>query len=375
MKDCLEVKKYTIPVPIWLDCDTGHDDAFAILLGARHPDVDLLGISTVYGNAPLEQTTYNSRAILKAIGRENVPIYAGAAKPFCREVVHAADIHGESGLDGTTVLPVPKVDAKTDKNAFAAMYEALIATPKGTAWFVPTGPLTNAAYLFATYPDLVDHIAGLSIMGGAIGQGFTDAPMGAVGGDTARIGNTTAWAEFNIYIDPESAKSILSNPVLASKTTLITLDLTHQFLATKDVQDLLLGRSVISIPNDQSPPSNVRKLFVEILTFFAKTYADVFGITAGPPVHDVLALAAAFKPDLFYESADSHETKERYAVNVITEGAHADASAQEKERSQCGRTIITPVGTHGIRIPKAVDVEKMWQMINQCLADAEKSSH
>ena len=103
------------PTPIWLDCDTGHDDAFAILLAARSPDVQLLGISTVYGNAPLTKTTYNTRAILKAIGREDVPVYAGAAKPFCRETSKASDIHGESGLDGTTCLPTPDVPVKTDR--------------------------------------------------------------------------------------------------------------------------------------------------------------------------------------------------------------------------------------------------------------------
>ena len=147
---------------IWLDCDTGHDDAVAILLAGRHPQVTLLGVSTVYGNAPLTKTTYNSRAILKAIGREDVPVYPGAAKPFCRAASCAPDIHGESGLDGTTCLPNPTVPARTDKTAIQAMYDALIVMPKGSAWLVPTGALTNAALLFATHPDLTEHIGGLS---------------------------------------------------------------------------------------------------------------------------------------------------------------------------------------------------------------------
>ena len=138
---------------------------FAILLAARSPDVNLLGISTVYGNAPLHKTAYNTRAILKAIGREDVPVYAGAAKPFCREASHASDIHGESGLDGTTCLPTPTVPVKTDRAAVYAMYEALIATPKGTAWVVPTGALTNAALLFAVHPDLAGARRGLECNG------------------------------------------------------------------------------------------------------------------------------------------------------------------------------------------------------------------
>lgn len=267
--------------PIWLDCDTGHDDAFAILLAAGHPNVELLGISTVYGNAPLEKTTHNTRAILKAIGREDVPVYAGAAKPFCRDAIHAPDIHGESGLDGTTVLPVPDVPARNDDTAINAMYKALIAKPKGTAWLVPTGALTNAALLFATHPDLAAHIGGLSIMGGAIGNNFTDAKIGNTPG---WIGNMTPWAEFNVYIDPESAQSLLGDPLLRDKTTLVTLDLTHLFLATKTVQEDMLRGNNESTPN-AGTPSPVRQLFVEILAFFAKTYAGVFGISAGPPVH------------------------------------------------------------------------------------------
>lgn len=348
-------------VPIWLDCDTGHDDAFAILLAAHHPSVNLLGISTVYGNAPLAKTTYNSGAILKAIGKEDVPIYAGAAKPYCREAAHAPDIHGESGLDGTTCLPTPTAPVRTDVTAIDAMYRALIATPKDTAWVVPTGAFTNVALLFATHPDLVEHVRGVSAMGGAIGGGFTDAPLGTVVGEGERFGNITPYAEFNIYIDPESAKSILSNKVLAAKTTLVTLDLTHRFLATKEVQTDMLGEST-------SKPSLVRKLFVEILTFFAKTYADVFGITDGPPVHDPLAVVAAFAPTLF---KDGHE--KRYDVDVVTDGAHGAAAVAFT--SQCGRTIATPVlpGQTGVRIPKDVDAQQVWSMVNDCLANAEKS--
>ena len=356
------------PTPIWLDCDTGHDDAFAILLAARSPELNLLGVSTVYGNAPLSKTTYNTRAILKAIGREDVPVYAGAAKPFCREASHASDIHGESGLDGTTCLPTPTVPVKTDRTAVDAMYEALVATLKGTAWVVPTGALTNAALLFAVHPDLIDHIAGLSIMGGAIGGGFTDAPMGTVTGEGERFGNITPYAEFNVYIDPESAKSLLSNSSLAAKTTLVTLDLTHRFLATRDVQKAMLHGYEQSSNN--SGPSLVRKLFVEILTFFAKTYAEVFGITAGPPVHDVLAVAATFAPSLFVDN-----NGERFEVDVVTDGAHNTTSTMLTSGSQVGRTNATPTvrDDPGIRIPRDLEGEKVWMLIDNCLSLAEKS--
>jgi uridine nucleosidase len=94
-----------------------------------------------------------------------------------------------------------------------------------------TGCLTNAALLFNTFPDVVGHIAGLTIMGGAVGGGFTNAPMGSLEGEGERFGNWSHCAEFNIYIDPESAQSIFSNPILAAKTTIAPLDLTHQMVS------------------------------------------------------------------------------------------------------------------------------------------------
>lgn len=179
---------------MWLDCDTGHDDAFAILLAAQCKAVNLLGISTVYGNASLSNTTYNTRAILKAINREDIPVYPGASRPFCRAPAAAPDIHGESGLDGTTYLPEPTVPAQSHDIAISAIHKALKQQPPGTAWVVAVGALTNIALLFGAFPDLADHIAGLSIMGGAVGGGFTDAPMGKVEGEGERVGNWSRWA-------------------------------------------------------------------------------------------------------------------------------------------------------------------------------------
>jgi uridine nucleosidase len=120
-------------------------------------------------------------SVLEALGCRDVPVYPGASKPFCREAVHAEAIHGDSGLDGTTVLPdpvrpIPEITG--DNGAINAMYQALSKTVPGTAWLVATGALTNVGLLFAVYPSLIDHIAGLSIMGGSVGGFFTHAPLG-----------------------------------------------------------------------------------------------------------------------------------------------------------------------------------------------------
>ncbi|KAK5129110.1 hypothetical protein LTR08_003898 [Meristemomyces frigidus] len=368
------------PAPLWLDVDTGHDDAFAILLAARSPDVRLLGLSTVYGNAPLPQTTYNTRAILEAIGRTDVPVYAGASKPHSREACHAPEIHGKSGLDGTACLPKPTVK-ESDLDAVRAMHRALSAQPKGTAWLVATGALTNIAALFAQHPTIVDHIAGLSIMGGAVGNHFTGAPMGKLKGEGERFGNHTPMAEFNIWCDPESAQAIFSNAELAKKTTLIPLDLTHQFLATSEVRIGLLGfGSGAGSEPTMASVSSVRRLFFEIVTFFARTYADVFGITAGPPTHDPLAVAVAFRPDLFYCNAEGtaeHSGQhERFTVEVVTKGEHG-MNVSSDTSSQCGRTIVTPLppGEEGITIPRGLEARTLWSLLEACLNRTEMSMH
>ncbi|SLM35562.1 uridine nucleosidase [Lasallia pustulata] len=357
-------------IPLWLDCDPGHDDAFAILLAAHHPNLDLLGISTVHGNASLERTTVNAGSVLTAIRKADISVYPGAVKPFCRKAVHAPDIHGTSGLDGTDLLPSPTSPPITDVNAVSAMQTTLLAQPKNTAWLVATGALTNVALLFASFPEVASHIKGLSIMGGAIGGRFTNAPLGHVKGKGERFGNITPWAEFNIYCDPEAAQSIFSNPVLASKTTLIPLDVTHQVLADTSVQQQLLQG-----PSHTSPPvglptasSRLRKMLHDLLMFFAHTYASVFGITTGPPLHDPIAVAVLLEAKFGATTFDDGGG-ERWLVNVVTEGIHSD---RDDERGQLGRTIIEAIGNggEGVRIPRGLNVKRFWDVLEHCVSRA-----
>lgn len=194
----------------------------------------------------------------------------------------------------------------------------------------------------------------------------------------------------------ESANAIFSNETLAKKTTLIPLDLTHQFLATAKIQhalrfgfDFKYSSSSSSSPSASSSDSalsnnnntttttitTVRKLYSEILTFFAKTYADVFGLTQGPPAHDPLAVAAVLQPDLFFENMTGTGTGtggngERFAVQVIIDGEHgASDHVRSNSGSQCGRTVATLLPAHelGVRIPRLLDAEKVWRMLDDCL--------
>ncbi|PNS20164.1 hypothetical protein CAC42_5614 [Sphaceloma murrayae] len=376
--------------PLWLDCDTGHDDAFALLVAAHAPCLDLLGISTTHGNAPLEQTTANTLSILTAISRTSIAVYPGSSHPICRSPCFAPDIHGSSGLDGTTCLPPPSTSPVPTPSAIQSAYSALISTPPNTAYIIATGTLTNIALLFLTYPSLASHIRGLHIMGGAIGSSFTTAPLGTISASPSsaptaspaesRFGNWTPYAEFNIYADPEAAASVFRNPILASKIMLAPLDLSHLFLATSDIQHSLLhgfdgpvtapAPAPVSVSvSPDAQPSKVRTLFNEILTFFATTYADVFGLTDGPPLHDVLPVLAVLAPGIFDD-----KDGERFEVEVVIDGAHGTDGVARTE-SRVGQTVVRPVGKGGqggVRIPRAVEGEVAWRIVDLCLGEAER---
>ncbi|GAM84912.1 hypothetical protein ANO11243_029140 [Dothideomycetidae sp. 11243] len=253
-----------------------------------------------------------------------------------------------------------------------AAYEALMSTPPGTAYVVATGTLTNMGVLFTAYPKLASHIKGLHIMGGAIGSSFTPAPMGVISNDSGtsreeRFGNWSKYAEFNIYCDPEAAQSLFTNPELKTKIMLVPLDLSHLFLATRQVQEALLH----GFDQEQRVQvSTVRQLFNEILTFFAQTYADVFGLVQGPPLHDVLPVLAIMAPNIF----DDHGG-ERFDVDVVIDGAHGTEGIARTE-SRVGQTVVKTIteGSSGVRIPRNLNTDVAWRMIDLCLDLAEQRS-
>ena len=344
---------------------TNVKDACAMLLSIYHPALHVLGISTVNGNAPLEKVTKNGLSVLEAIGATDVPLYAGAKFPFCRAIRSAPEVHGESGLAGTDLLPSPTCQPQSG-NTVNAMRDALLSCPPNTAWLVAVGPLTNVALLFAMYPEVAGHLKGLSIMGGGIGHGFAPhVSMGPPyidenGKSHDRHGNYTPFAEFNIWADCESARSVFLNPVLKSKTFLIPLDVSHQAYTTKKVRDMLL--------NGKQGPTRLRTMYNELLIYFAGTYEDEWGMDEGPPLHDPLAVAVLLAdhtdPDLRIEFNDNGG--ERWDLDVVLSGL------------QEGRTVATKLqkGTPGVMIPRSLDMDKFWNALESCMAKAdEKTGH
>ncbi|PHH69877.1 hypothetical protein CDD80_6398 [Ophiocordyceps camponoti-rufipedis] len=182
--------------------------------------------------------------------------------------------------------------------------------------------------------------------------------------------------EFNILLDPEAAALIFHNEDIAAKTTVVPLDLSHQVLATEQVRSLLLYGTDGQPGGDGK--TTLRTMLVELLYFFAKTYSDVFGITAGPPLHDPIAVAAVLigTPDEIPFSewdasrSESPRHDERFQVTVITDGTFDEAKSGEK---QTGRTLARalPPGQPGVRIPRSMDVARFWQVIEECISRAD----
>jgi inosine-uridine nucleoside N-ribohydrolase len=240
------------PERIVLDCDPGHDDAIALLLALASPEVELVGVTTVAGNQTLEKTTANALRVLEFVGRGDVPVAAGADRPLEREPFVAAYVHGETGLDGPELPPAEGKPA----DDFLARH-----APGST--LVATGPLTNVALLLARHPD--SRPERIVLMGGAIG-----------------LGNVTPAAEFNIWADPEAAAAVFASGL---DLTMIGLDVTHAALMT----DEHAGRLRAS--------GRTGRMVAELYDFFSRFHARTYDF-AGAPIHDAVAIAHVFRPEL-----------------------------------------------------------------------------
>ncbi len=203
-----------MPIPTILDCDPGHDDAIAILLALASPELELLGITTTYGNQTLEKTTANTMRVLELVGRTDVAVAAGADRPLERELVVAAHVHGESGLEGPALPEASVEPVSNDAIAFTA---TCVRDATDPVTLVAVGPLTNVARYLAAHGT--DGIARIVIMGGAVAEG-----------------NYTPAAEFNIWCDPEAAAAVFASGL---DVTMIGLDVTHQALLGRDVEERL----------------------------------------------------------------------------------------------------------------------------------------
>jgi len=180
---------------VW-DMDPGVDDALALILALKSPEVQILGITAVAGNAPVEMTSANARRVLECLNAGSIPVAMGAANPLNHPLEDALSYHGPDGL-GNCSLPSPLTPVYPAK-AWDFLARLVLDAP-GEVTLVATGPLTNVAYAFELHPELLGLLAGLVLMGGA----YSLTPYGR--------GNRTPFAEFNIWQDPEAAHIVFNS--------------------------------------------------------------------------------------------------------------------------------------------------------------------
>jgi inosine-uridine nucleoside N-ribohydrolase len=180
---------------VW-DMDPGIDDALALILALKSPEVQVLGITTVAGNATLEMTSANARRVLEFLNTGGIPVAMGAANPLSHPLEDALSYHGSDGLGNCGLTP-PKLPLHPAK-AWDFLVQSVLDAP-GELTLVATGPLTNVAYAFELHPELPELLSRLVLMGGAYGL----TPYGK--------GNRTPFAEFNIWQDPEAAHIVFNS--------------------------------------------------------------------------------------------------------------------------------------------------------------------
>ncbi len=295
--------------PIVIDCDPGHDDAIAILLALASPEVELRGITTVAGNQTLEKTTRNALKVLELAGRTDIPVAAGADAPLKRTLCVAANVHGESGLDGPD-LPEP-----TAKPVAGHAADVLAEWLEPGVVLVPTGPLTNVALLFERHPDVKERLERIVWMGGAIAEG-----------------NVTPAAEFNAFVDPEAAALVFSSGI---PVTMIGLDITHQALFTRAHADRLRGTG------------RAGKAVAELSDFFQRFHESRYGFD-GSPIHDALAVAEVIDPTLV--------TRLECNVEIETASEYCDG------RTVVDRWLVTD-GPKNARVGIAVDARRFLELL------------
>ncbi len=255
------------PRKIIIDTDPGQDDAVAILLALASPDeIDVLGITAVAGNVPLELTARNARIVCELAGRTDMPVYAGCDRPLAHSLVTAEHVHGKTGLDGPD-LPEPTMPL-ADGHAVDFLIDTLRNEAAGTVTLCALGPLTNLATALTRAPDIASRVQEIVLMGGAYFE----------------VGNITPAAEFNIYVDPEAAEIVLKSKI---PTTIISLDVTHKALVTKPRNDAF-----------RSLGSPVGVAVAQMTDFFERFDREKYG-SEGAPLHDPCVPAYLIRPELF----------------------------------------------------------------------------
>jgi len=282
-----------MPQKIIIDTDPGIDDAMAILLALASPELDVIGLTTIYGNVYTPQATQNALRLVEFAGRPDIPVAHGAELPLLLPLDSVADfVHGDDGL-GNIAMPPPQ-GLPVSQSAAEFMVEQVMSQP-GEVTLVPVGPLTNIALALNLEPRLAENVAGVVLMGGA----------------ATVIGNVTPAAEANIIHDPHAADVVFT---AGWPLTMVGLDVTMQTTMTNDY--------LVSLQS-----SRVGQFIFDITRFYTAFHRREYDLD-GAHTHDPSAIAWLINPGLF--------TVETGPVRVITAGIALGQTLLDRRRHWLG---------------------------------------
>jgi purine nucleosidase len=239
----------------------------ALLLALASPEeLNVLAITTVAGNVRLDKTSRNACLAREWAGREDVPVYAGSARPMVRTPIYAENVHGQEGLPGVAVHE--PVSGLAQGNAVEYLIDTLTRARPHSITIAMLGPQTNLALALIQAPEITQGIKEVVVMGGAHFNG----------------GNITPVAEFNLFADPHAAQVVLGSGL---KLTYVPLDVTHKMLTSETRLAQLAALD-----------NQAGRLVGAILNEYVKVDMAHYGLPGGP-VHDASVIAWLLKPELF----------------------------------------------------------------------------
>ena len=249
-----------------IDCDPGVDDAVALMLAFGSKALEVLAVTAVGGNVPVEKTARNARMLRQVAGRGDVPVFMGADRPLRREPAGAGEFHGAEGLGD--LAPFEPDAPGAEGHAADALVRLVRERPERSVALAVLGPMTNLALALRRAPDLAPRLGPVAVMGGARSEG----------------GNITASAEFNVWADPDAAAEVLAS---GCEVVMFGLDATHQVRAT---EERIAALEAVGTPMAGTAAAMMR--------FSQRIEREIVGWDA-PPVHDVCPVAWLARPELF----------------------------------------------------------------------------
>jgi inosine-uridine nucleoside N-ribohydrolase len=260
-----------------IDTDPGVDDAFALFLAMRSPELNVLAVTAVAGNVPLSVTLPNALRLVEIAGSRDMPVAAGASSPLIRKLVTASYAHGNNGLAG---VEFPPARLQPVKEPASDLICRLVRDNANNISIIAIGPLTNIALALRQDPEIVPMVRSIVLMGGSLSGG-----------------NVTPAAEFNFYVDPEAASIVFSCGI---PIWMVGLDVTRRVqLTDRHLEALRAGTGRVS--------EAAARIAAAVLKMHSST-----GSASGPNLHDPLAVSALIRPDIL--------TFEDYQIEIETSG-------------------------------------------------------